>query len=109
MGTTSTAKPPEWLSEASRTWFQTMTATFDFDTDPSGLRLLEAAAAQLDRLAVLRECLADAGPLVQDRFGQLKENPAAAAERSASNTLRLLLRELDLSDGDDESHRIPRY
>ncbi len=105
--TTDAINPPSWLSGASQDWFREMTDLYDF-SDPAALRLLEAAGAQLDRLAVLRECLADTGPMVHDRFGQLRENPAASAERAASNTLRLLLREMDLSDGTDEAARLPR-
>jgi hypothetical protein len=104
--TETTVTPPESLSAASREWFEQMATAYDF-SDPAGQQLLVAAAFQLERLSTCRESIADAGPLIRDRFGQLKPHPGLVEERAASNLLRLLIREMGLND-EPEDPRIGR-
>lgn len=101
-------KPPKGLPYEVREWFKRMTAEYDFADDPGGLQILHSAAWQLARMVECRSQLKADGMFVSDRFGQPKEHPAAISERAASNQFRLLCRELGISDGSDESARIPR-
>lgn len=99
---------PSGLSETAQAWFTRMCDEFDFQDDPAGLELLTAAAWQLERMQQARAALAETGLCVKDRFDQVREHPAAAAERAASNLFRLLCRELGVGDGDDEKPRMER-
>jgi len=101
-------KPPTGLPAEARKWFVAMTAEYDFSDDPGGLELLRSAAWQLARMIEARKAIKADGLIVQDRFGQQKEHPAAATERSAANQFRLHCRELGIGDGSDESARLPR-
>jgi hypothetical protein len=65
-----------------------------FDAEPNAVSVLTGAALQLQRADAYDDSIAKDGLMLKDRFGQLKENPAAVGERAAWNTHRLLCREL---------------
>ena len=104
---TKNLKPPENVTGAAKQWWRAMVDVYAIEDEPHAVELLGLAAMQLVRLEQYRECLADVGPTVRDRFGQLRENPAAVGERAASNAFRLLVRELGIMPTEADS-RPPR-
>ena len=101
-------KPPKGLKGDARKWFLEMCTAFDFADDPAGLELLRAAAVQLLRIEQARAAIGRDGVVVEDRFGKPREHPAAVTERAATNTFRLLIRELGLQSVAEEAPRLPR-
>ena len=107
MKATANLKPPESVTGAARQWWLSMVDVYAIEDEPHAVELLGLAAMQLVRLEQYRECLADVGPTVRDRFNQVRENPAAVDERAAANTFRLLVRELGILPTEADS-RPPR-
>lgn len=87
--------PPEGLSKPTAKWWRSVREDFNIE-DAAGLALLTAAARALDRAEQARKLIDEHGVAVKDRFGQLRSNPAVAAERDAQATFRASLRELGL-------------
>ena len=85
---------PPHLKASGRAWFVQVVAKYAFESHE--LALVTAAAEMLDRAAAARELVELEGLVVQDRFGQIAAHPAAALERQALNSFRLLARELAL-------------
>ncbi len=94
-------KPPRYVKGAAKRWWLSMIEAFDFGDDPAGQRLLTEAAVQLARCEEAREQISKDGLCVTDRFGKVREHPAAVTERAASNLFRLFVRELGLQAGAD--------
>jgi len=92
--------PPEHLGNAGQQLWRAILADFEIH-ESHHLELLARACEQSDRLAILRDKLA------QDATLEL-----LAAERSAVNAQRLLIRELNLDaaavSSANERHRLPR-
>lgn len=88
-------RTPEGLSRTAGAWWQSVRDDFNIE-DAAGLALLTAAARALDRAEQARVLIDAHGVAVLDRFGQLRSNPAVAAERDAQATFRASLRELGL-------------
>jgi phage terminase small subunit len=87
-------KPPGYLNKGSRRWFERMTEIWAFGQDE--VELLAQAAAQLDRIEQARASIAEQGPLIQNRYGNLVASPAVELERKASETFARLVRQLKL-------------
>ena len=88
--------PAPHLSESARDWFLSLQAEYGiFDT--GGVSLLTAAAEAWDRCRTAREAIAkDGGPVIRDRFDQLKPHPAASIERDARSQFMAALKALNL-------------
>ena len=100
---------PRHLKGKARKWFAEMLAAYvGFEDEPNSVSILVAAAEQLRRCEQYRESIEQCGLMIDDRFGQPKENPAAVGERSAANLHRLLCRDLGLEPAVDEKIRLPR-
>lgn len=97
---------PKHLSAAARRWWKTVTADFDFEAHH--LILLQNACELWDRSQDARKQVARDGALIPDRFGSLKEHPAAKLERDSKIAFTRILRELGLDIlGADEATRPP--
>jgi phage terminase small subunit len=64
--------------------------------DGAGLALVTVAAECLDRMRQAQEAIREHGPLVSDRYGCLKANPACTLERDARNGMIAALKALNL-------------
>lgn len=71
---------PAGLSDQAREWWRRITA--EYDLDPAGLLVLEAALQSFDRAAEARAVLAVEGLTVQGRYG-VRVHPMVAVERDA--------------------------
>jgi hypothetical protein len=87
-------KPPEYLNQGSRRWFEKMTEIWAFGQDE--VELLAQAATQLERIEQARASIAEQGPLIQNRYGNMVASPAVEVERRASETFARLVRQLKL-------------
>jgi P27 family predicted phage terminase small subunit len=87
-------RAPEGLkSRSQRLWGA---VNKDFELAPHELALLEEACRALDRADQARELVDEKGPVVSDRFGQLRAHPALAIERDMRGLFVRCLRELGL-------------
>lgn len=84
-----------------------MLSQFEID-DAAGLAILDSATVQLSRMLDARERIAADGPVIKDRFGQLKPHPALGIESRAGSAFRMLLRELGVCEGPEQIEPIPR-
>ena len=87
-------KAPKHLSRRAAAWWRSIASTWELD--PHQMELLSAAAGCLDRIDEARVQIAERGSVFSDRFGQLRENPAARHERDQKLLLAKLCRELNL-------------
>jgi P27 family predicted phage terminase small subunit len=94
-------RAPSHLSPASRRWFESITD--EWDLEPHGLRLLEAAASTWDRWNSARVLIDAEGITTVDRYGAAKAHPAIAIERDSRLAFARLVRELGLSEEAPES------
>jgi hypothetical protein len=69
-------------------------AAYDLDADET--TILRLALEAVDRYDEARRLIAAEGPVVQDRFGQLKPHPATAIENASAIRAGRLWRLLDL-------------
>src|SRR5262245_25264519 len=83
------------LRGAARTLWREMCVEYELD-DPAGLALLRAACEALQRAEGARQLVEQHGILTTDRFGAVRENPAARIERDARQQLLGALRALRL-------------
>lgn len=100
-------QPPECIQGRPREWWTSMVEAYAFDDEPHAIALLTQAAVQLQRIEQFRAAIDSDGVVIQDRFECVKEHPAAAAERAATNLFRLLVRELGIMPANDDP-RPPR-
>ena len=102
---TAGSSAPAHLRPATRAWFEGVTS--EYVLEEHHRRLLTLAAEAWDRHEECREAIDKHGVLVEDRFGQLKANPACKEERSNRMEYARLLRELGLDVDDVEPPRPP--
>lgn len=96
----STAKPaippvPSGLSPDAIRWWRDLHREFDL-SDPAALLLLETAMRAHDRMQDAGALVAKHGVAVEDRYGQLKSNPATSVERDARAQMLAALKALNL-------------
>ena len=109
MTSKSKTKTPANVCAAAKILWRDVTA--EYELDAADLAILHEACVQLTRAHDAAAQVKKHGVVVSDRWQQLRENPAVAIERQATNQFRLLLRELglDVDDGlPDERGRLPR-
>jgi phage terminase small subunit len=97
MAQLSVPEPPEHLSEQAKAWWSRVVS--DYELEAHHVMLLQLAAEAWDRCQQARPA-ASRAPVMKDRFGQFKPNPAIAIEAAARRDFAMLLRELHL-EGDD--------
>ena len=96
MGTQQASNaPPSGLSAEARTWWKRLHREFTLD-DAGAHFLLETALRAFDRMREAGALVAKHGVAVEDRFGQLRANPATAAERDARAAMLSAFKQLGL-------------
>lgn len=88
---------PAHLSPESAAWWSRVVE--DYPLEAHHLRLLQLACEAWDRGQQARTA-AQRSPVMKDRFGQFKANPAVAIEAAARRDFAALLRDLHLEDDD---------
>lgn len=91
----SIRKSPASLNKAGRKLWDAVLAEYALSSEHH-YRLLEHAARMLDVAELAKAAMKKSGLLLPDRFGAMKENPAAATERQSMNCFRQAVRELGL-------------
>ena len=86
---------PRHLGKHGRKLFGDIASEYSID-DSAGIALLTTAAECLDRMRAAQEAIAEHGEVVQDRYKQVKVNPACALEKDARNGLLAAFRALNL-------------
>jgi P27 family predicted phage terminase small subunit len=87
---------PRHLSADGKRMWARLFDDFDLD-DAGGQSLLQAACEAFDRAQQARKLIkASGGPLLKDRFGQYKPNPACAIERDARGQMIAAIRAMKL-------------
>lgn len=86
---------PAGLSAAAVGWWKRLHREYDLG-DAGALFLLESALRAHDRMAEAGRLVDKHGVAVEDRFGQLRANPAAAAERDARAAMLAAFKALGL-------------
>jgi hypothetical protein len=79
----------------SRHLWRTLSTDYEIE-DSAGLLLLETVVHSFDRALAARKVLKAEGPLVRDRFRQLKVHPACLIENNARLVMMKALKELHL-------------
>lgn len=101
--------PKAWATDARQLW---KWVHEQFVLDVHHTCLLRRCCEMLSRASQAAAIVEKDGLSVPDRYGCPKPHPMLEAERAATNSARLLLRELALDSHDhstiDESSRIPR-
>lgn len=91
-----TPRAPAHLSADARRWWRRIQSEYQI-VDAPGLLLLTQAGEAFDRVRQCREAIDADGPVVRDRFDQLRPHPLLQAEASARGQMLACLRALDLS------------
>lgn len=86
--------PPRGLSPSTRRWWTAVVALFDLE--PHALRVLEGACLAWDRAEEARRAVDQHGVVVEDRWGQLRSNPASCVERDQRSLFGRLVSQLGL-------------
>lgn len=86
---------PSGLSPEAVRWWERLHREFDLD-DQAAHFLLEAALRAFDRANEAARLIDEHGIAIKDRFGQLRANPAVAAERDARAQMLAAFRQLGL-------------
>jgi P27 family predicted phage terminase small subunit len=87
---------PRGLSHAAASWWKRFVNEYQID-DECGVFLLEQALRAYDRMQAASALIAQHGEVTEDRFGQLRANPAASIERDARAAMLAAFRQLNLS------------
>jgi phage terminase small subunit len=99
---------PPHLSPARRRLYRRLAADYQLGGEPHALETLKLACEALDRCDQARDLIAEHGVMVEDRFGQLRPNPAIAIERDSRIGALRALRELSLDASEVVDSRPPR-
>ena len=91
----SEPKVPKGLSAPAKVWFRKLLDEYEI-ADQGGYLLLETAMRRFDRAEAARKLLDHDGPVIADRWGQMKPHPAAAIERDALTGMLAALKALNL-------------
>ncbi|HPC83670.1 MAG TPA: P27 family phage terminase small subunit [Thermoanaerobaculaceae bacterium] len=102
-GLTKCPPPPRHLRPATRRWWRAIVSTYELEEHH--LRVLEAACSSWDRAEQAREAVDATGVIIEDRWGQLKANPATVVERDQRALFGRLLAQLGLDVPEPKSRR----
>ncbi|WP_395117750.1 P27 family phage terminase small subunit [Rhodanobacter sp. FW102-FHT14D06] len=92
---TATNPPPKGLSPAAVAWWKRLHAEFDL-ADEAASFLLESALRSFDRMTQAAALVEKHGIVVEDKFGQLKSNPATTVERDSRAAMHSAFKALNL-------------
>lgn len=88
-------RPPQTLSAEARDLWRRLTDEYAIH-DAAGLHLLSTALEAFDRMREAQALIAEHGACTQDRFGQLRPNPATTIERDSRAAMLAALKALNL-------------
>ena len=88
-------EPPKDLSKLAKDWWRRLHDEFDLE-DECAAFLLETALRAFDRANQAAALIEKHGVCVEDRYKQLKPNPAVAAERDARSAMLQAFKALNL-------------
>ena len=91
----STVKAPPGLSASARAWWRKLSTEYQIK-DTAGLLLLQTAMQAFDRMNEAAKLISTHGACTQDRFGQLRPNPATTIERDSRAAMLAALKALSL-------------
>ena len=86
---------PKHLSTEARRWWDRIAGEYDLGEDHGPL-LLQTALEAFDRMRGCQKQIAKDGPMLPDRFGQLKAHPLLAAERDSRAQMMQAIKQLGL-------------
>ncbi len=86
---------PSGLSAAAKAWQGKLVAEYDIH-DPAGMLLLQTAMEAFDRMRQAAALIEKHGVVTEDRFGQLRPNPATTIERDSRAAMLASLKALNL-------------
>jgi phage terminase small subunit len=88
-------RPPSGLSSAAVEWWTRLHAEFDL-SDEGAAFLLESALRAFDRMNQAAALIEKHGVCIEDRYKQLKPNPACAVERDSRAAMLQAFKALNL-------------
>lgn len=88
-------KAPPQLEPAGAKFWREMVEEYGI-TDTAGIALVTQASECLDRQRAAQAAIAEFGPIVKDRYGAPKLNPACNLEKDARNGMLAALKALNL-------------
>ncbi len=92
----STPKTPSSrLSAAAKSWQKKLAEEYGI-IDPAGMLLLQTAMEAFDRMRQAATLIEKHGVVTEDRFGQLRPNPATTIERDSRSAMLASLKALNL-------------
>ena len=83
------------LSPAARAWRRKLLRGYTIE-DPAGQLLLQTALEAMDRMNQARALIEKYGAVTEDRFHQLRPNPATTIERDSRAAMLAALKALNL-------------
>ncbi len=86
---------PKHLKKDGKALFETIAREYNLD-DAAGVALLTTAAECLDRMREAQAEIKKHGVLSEDRYGNLKQNPACGLEKDARNGFLAAIKSLNL-------------
>jgi P27 family predicted phage terminase small subunit len=86
---------PKKLSAEARRWRKKIIESFELDDD-AGMLLLQTAMEAFDEMRRAQNQIAQDGAVVKDRFGQLRQHPAALNLRDSRTAMMRSLKALNL-------------
>lgn len=89
------SRPPSHLKREGAKFWREIVAEFRID-DAAGLALVATAAECLDRVRAAQAAITEHGPLVVDRYGCQKLNPACQLEKDSRAGFIAALKALNL-------------
>jgi len=87
--------PPKDLSTEAKRWWRALVADYD-SVDEAGLLILQTAMEAHDRMGGAQAIIVEHGAVTQDRWGQLRPNPATTIERDSRAAMLAALKALNL-------------
>lgn len=100
-------KPPPFLKERGRKFFNKVTAEFVFE-NAHDLELLGSAGGELDSQFESQKAIDADGYYIENRYGKLIEHPALKSLRDSRALFMRLIRELGLDLTTGPESRQPR-
>jgi P27 family predicted phage terminase small subunit len=91
-------KPPKDLILEAKRLFTQIRDEYGI-SDATGIHYLTTACRHFGRMRTAQAILAKDGPVIRDRFGELRQHPAATVERDASASMIKAFRALNLDIG----------
>ncbi len=89
-------EPPENLSDESKTFWKSISGEYTGFDDPASARRLATVCESFDRMREAQALIKEHGAVKEDRFGQLKVNPATVVERDSRAAMMAALKALKL-------------